>query len=268
MKLKELLGQTHSKYWRNTKSSYCNAKKAVAYFGEDYDAYSFTKKEIAGYLEHLQGKGYTNNTINHKMAALSKMITHLTEIDEEFTAPPVPSVKPNKSRDFSFTREMEEQLIAKFIEHGHDVYADVVVMMADVGLRFGELIKISKIHDRGDHISLTSEITKTDEPANIPLTSRAQEVMARYKDKDYFQHLNYRKGWYPSFIKARNELGYGDIKEFVPHRGRHTFCTRLVEGGVDPFTAMRLMRHSDIKTTLGYYHNSMPQKRKAISVLE
>ena len=41
-----------------------------------------------------------------------------------------------------------------------------------------------------------------------------------------------------------------------PTSVRHSFARRSVRGGVSPFVLMRLLGHSDIKTTMRYVHAS------------
>ena len=40
----------------------------------------------------------------------------------------------------------------------------------------------------------------------------------------------------------------------TPHVLRHSFATKAVRSGVSPFVLMRLLGHSDIKTTMRYVH--------------
>jgi len=42
--------------------------------------------------------------------------------------------------------------------------------------------------------------------------------------------------------------------EGTPHVLRHSFATKAVRNGVSPFVLMRLLGHSDIKTTMRYVH--------------
>ena len=42
----------------------------------------------------------------------------------------------------------------------------------------------------------------------------------------------------------------------TPHTLRHSFATKAVRSGVSPFVLMRLLGHSDIKTTMRYVHAS------------
>lgn len=58
------------------------------------------------------------------------------------------------------------------------------------------------------------------------------------------------------------------IDTFTPHCLRHTYCTMLYDAGIDVLVAMRLMGHSDIKTTLGIYtHLSRERTTASVSLL-
>ena len=53
-----------------------------------------------------------------------------------------------------------------------------------------------------------------------------------------------------------------------PHKYRHTFCTRLLNKGVDLTTVAKLAGHANIQTTASYYINtSREDKQKAVSLL-
>ncbi len=38
---------------------------------------------------------------------------------------------------------------------------------------------------------------------------------------------------------------------------RHSFCTQLVDDGIDALQAKELMRHTDVRTTQRYYHGNI-----------
>lgn len=46
-----------------------------------------------------------------------------------------------------------------------------------------------------------------------------------------------------------------------PHLFRHTYATRNAETGIDPMTLAKLLGHSDVKTTMGYYTGEMDFRR-------
>ncbi|MHB8109684.1 MAG: tyrosine-type recombinase/integrase, partial [Syntrophorhabdaceae bacterium] len=45
---------------------------------------------------------------------------------------------------------------------------------------------------------------------------------------------------------------------------RHSFCTQLVDAGVNPLHAKELMRHSSMKMTERYYHGNITILRAAL----
>lgn len=75
-------------------------------------------------------------------------------------------------------------------------------------------------------------------------------------------------GWNmsPSSFNARvskvsHELGF----HFHYHMLRHTFVTTLAKNGVSDVVAMKMMRHSQISTTMQIYtHPDLEDQRKAI----
>ena len=67
----------------------------------------------------------------------------------------------------------------------------------------------------------------------------------------------------PAGIEYENEYGKADF-----HALRHTFCSLLARSGIQPQTAQRLMRHSDINLTMKHYtHILLDDKRMAVSSL-
>lgn len=63
-------------------------------------------------------------------------------------------------------------------------------------------------------------------------------------------------------------VGREDDPAFTPHICRHTFCTRLVAGGVDLKTVQTLAGHKDISTTMNYSHYIPNKAREALMALE
>ena len=68
--------------------------------------------------------------------------------------------------------------------------------------------------------------------------------------------LRVRKDLLASMINMRNTYkkeGYGDLDFICPHVLRHTFCTRMIEKGMQPKDLQIVMGHSEISTTLDVY---------------
>ena len=47
---------------------------------------------------------------------------------------------------------------------------------------------------------------------------------------------------------------YSEIPVTFYEASRHSFCTQVADASDNPYMARELMRHSDIRTTQGYYH--------------
>jgi integrase len=59
-----------------------------------------------------------------------------------------------------------------------------------------------------------------------------------------------------------------DIEHINFHGLRHTFATRLIEGGADYKTVSELLGHASVNMTLNLYvHPQMEQKRKAVEII-
>ena len=61
-------------------------------------------------------------------------------------------------------------------------------------------------------------------------------------------------------MEASDSLLQKKIKIFVlylthPHMLRHTFCTRMILGGIDLKTVQIIMGHADAETTMRVYAN-------------
>lgn len=70
------------------------------------------------------------------------------------------------------------------------------------------------------------------------------------------ERLSHVGGPRPTNGAVREAMRRSGLKvgiHLAPHMLRHWYATQLVSNGVNPEIARRQMRHSDLKTTLGYY---------------
>lgn len=76
--------------------------------------------------------------------------------------------------------------------------------------------------------------------------------------------------YHPTFIQQLRELNVGaaaGIEGLTPHTLRHTFVTRLVRGGTDPFLVADLAGRARLETTLLYSLPSDDDRRQAVEAL-
>lgn len=120
--------------------------------------------------------------------------------------------------------------------------------------------------------------TKNGKARSIPLTKRVAEVLERrfadtkarlntigsVKAFDGWNHSKVRTMW----EKVRRHMKLMNDPQFVPHAMRHTFCSRLVQRGVDIVTVSKLAGHSSIVVTMRYSHLAPDSLAHAIRKLE
>ncbi len=110
--------------------------------------------------------------------------------------------------------------------------------------------------------------TKAGNHRSVPLTQRAQRVVARRRpiSKDGpFAEINrstLRSLW------DRLRTHYPWLKDAVIHTYRHTCASRLVQRGVDLMRVKLWMGHKAIQTTLRYAHLAPKHLEDALEALE
>ncbi|MCL5237768.1 MAG: site-specific integrase [Nitrospirae bacterium] len=173
--------------------------------------------------------------------------------------------------------EDQQTILSRFPEE----FADSIEFMMETGLRPGELcalwisdISLSR-HEAtiqrtySGHVLKFSTKGKNKKP--IPLSDRALDIARK--------HIGSRAGNLPLFVNPRTGRGYRPRTLQVAwneHSGckgeihlkdatRHSFCTQIVESGATQLEAMALMRHSDIRSTLKYFHANTKKLRHIVN---
>lgn len=102
------------------------------------------------------------------------------EADREYR----PKVKGagEKFRSIIFLTRDELKLVEKytFAERHYNVAKDVFLFACYTGMRFSDVIKLSRADCHGDHISFITQ--KTSHALTVPLNDKAKEILDRYAD--------------------------------------------------------------------------------------
>ena len=153
----------------------------------------------------------------------------------------------------------------------------IVVLFLHAGLRASELIdlKLTNVDlDRGQ-IKITRKGNKeqylhlNDETVNMLvryLATRPEAQNGRFfvgsngdnPDRRYIYDV----------VRRYMKLAGIDKGKQGPHILRHTFCTRLHQKGVDPFTIKDLAGHKSLNTTMRYVKIENKEQAEAIDRLE
>lgn len=151
-------------------------------------------------------------------------------------------------------------------------FADMLAVLIDTGMRWGESNAVLREHINKRSRELTvvgisGNGSKNGEIRVVDLTDRAFEILCRrteHEEKAFT--LTYDRCSYMHDTLKKN-LGLNHDKQFSIHTARHTFCSRLVQDGVDLLVVAELAGHKRITTTQIYAHLAPKNRRAAIATL-
>jgi integrase len=145
-----------------------------------------------------------------------------------------------------------------------DDHADALLIGIDTGMRLGELFSLTPKNVDTKRKMILLDDTKSTRPRDIPMTPRVEEILSRrfkaHKKRLFAEKSSARLS--ARFSYERRAL-HG-VQAFRYHDTRHTFATKLLQGGTDPYTVMQLLGHSDLEMLTQYLHTNNGVKREAI----
>jgi len=146
-----------------------------------------------------------------------------------------------------------------------------VALALNTGLRLSEILalKWEDIDLRNRVVKVRSDeefTTKGKRNRMVPINDFLAGVLSRVSRHITSPFVIYNKGGAsPKACKVWSRFKYAlkqaGLPHFRVHDLRHTYGTTLAANGVDVVTIMKLMGHSDIKTTMRYLH-SAPDRLK------
>ena len=156
--------------------------------------------------------------------------------------------------------------VAKVRERSEHL-ADIVVLLADTGLRWGEArelrrrdlielpipaLRVARSRSEGQEVSPTKGRTAR----TVPLTDRAHAIVKRLipgKSRDDLLLTGEHGGqlWRSAFLRSS---GYAEASDGrTIYSLRHTFATLAIAKGVDLATVSKYMGHADVSVTSRNY---------------
>ncbi|HYT24097.1 MAG TPA: tyrosine-type recombinase/integrase [Candidatus Polarisedimenticolia bacterium] len=250
---------------RNTHRCYADGVRAL---GEHFNGFTLDKI-VAERIEEFRNKrlseGLNNAGANRNLAVLRLVLRAAVKLGKLPRSPfGDGNVKLEKEKGFERILSYVEE--EKYLAKANPKLKDIAVMMLECGLRPDEVFRIQKneVDLRKRHLHVTDGKTGQ---RDVSLSDDAFEVM-KHRAADaqgpYLFPLRKQKKGYDwqkpmTTIQKAHEaaLESSGIKpEFRLYDLRHTYGTRTAESGVEALTLMKLMGHSDLKTTLRYVHLS------------
>ncbi|WP_100632527.1 tyrosine-type recombinase/integrase [Pseudomonas qingdaonensis] len=277
--LKELADLTYKRFWQGRpggETALRNAKQCINILGEGMSPGSVNEQRIDDMVFALEQLGLFDSTINRKLSALSKMLTFAYERGYISRKPKIERKKEPQNRIRYFDEAEEQLILGTFTHFGMLDMVDFCIVAIDTGMRVGEILRIEDRDVANGLVSVWR--TKNGKARSIPMTKRVAEVLERrFKEerrrKNTIGNVKAFEGWNHSKIRTlwdrvRRHLKLMTDPQFVPHAMRHTFCSRLVQRGVDIVTVSKLAGHSSIVVTMRYAHLAPDSLAHAIRKLE
>ena len=272
------------KFWRYSKNvgNILSIRRRLSVaFGDDTPVTKLTTLSIERVCTQWLSEGASEKTCNRRLSCLSKMLKWAERTGRIDRAPYIERFTEGLGRLRYATEEEVGQVIAHLDLMGRTDEIDLVMLLADTGMRRSEVLDMKWEQWNPDCQFIELNETKNGRSRKVPLTERAQGVLEnRYRfapEEPEYPHLNLfgpfkwvsRSTFAVYWNKARAEMGLGEDKGFTPHSLRHGFACRLLQRGARIEVVSRLLGHDDIRTTINrYYHESPGDTASTVALLE
>ncbi len=243
-----------------------------------------TKDDIRAYLDYVAtSRGNSNVTRARKLAAIKSFFNYLVE-NEGIEANPAASIRspriPEKEPEYLTEEEcihLLETIARKAKPRVRERDMAIAVLFLHTGLRVSELTKLELVNVdlKRSQIKITR---KGNKEQYLHLNGETAGALVKYLAKRsqaqngrFFvgtNGSNLDRGYVYDIVRRYIKLAGIDKGKRGPHILRHTFCTRLHQKGVGPFTIKTLAGHKSLNTTMRYIKIENKEQAEAIDRLE
>jgi integrase len=219
----------------------------------------------------------TAATVNRSLATLRKLLRLSQEWRLIDRVPRIRLLPGENNREFVLSHA-EEPL---YLNTAPQPLRDFAILDLDTGLRVGEALSLEwkDVHlvpangAKFGYIKIRRGKSKNAR-RNVPLTERTRVMLEERKAQSSLAWVFAENGKGPMLVSSLDHL-HAEVRktvnmssEFVLHSLRHTYGTRLGEGGADAFAIMRLMGHSSVTVSQRYVHPTPETLERAVERLQ
>jgi integrase len=230
---------------------------------------SITRKDAAA----LQFPGGPSNA-NCAFRTLRRMLNLAVEDNVLKSAPRIRTLEET-GRNALIEPWIEKRLLA----HADPLLFDIVVIMADTGMRPGEVLALRwpDIFWERQTISIPkSKASRRNGGRFVPCSERAMSAFTRRRNaaesewvfpgRSKSGHRTTVKQLWLKCVKAANADGGPSLPaDLVLYCGRHTFATDLLDATKNLKLVQDTLGHADIRTTMKYLHPSVADAADVIN---
>ena len=253
-------------------------------YGEAFEPGGITAEDVRQYRAHLLTVRHAKPaTINRRLAALSMFCRWAVQHDLLHDDPTtdVPAAQQARSAPKALNRSDLNRLLRKVKQSGNPLHVAVILMLANTGLRVGELVALDttdvEISERSGKVRV--RLGKGSRYREVPLNAEARQALRAY--------CKVRPQPAPSvqslFISQRGEAltasgvwrmlskyaRQAGLEHVSPHVLRHSFASLLLrEQQVDLVTVADLLGHQSVNTTMRYTRSTDANRQTAVEQFE
>jgi len=249
-----------------------------------YTAKEITREDIKAYMDYLTvNRKNSVVTRARKLAAIKSFFKYMIENDileanpaASVSSPKIPEKEPEYLTEDECIRFLETigreskepvhyrdiAIATLFMHNGLRVSELINLETADVDLS-NRQIKITRKGNKEQYLHLNEETVK----ALIEYSINRPKVESERFFIETSGHNLSRRYTY-GIIRRYLEMAGIEKSKHGPHLLRHTFCTRLHQKGIEPFTIKDLAGHKSLNTTMRYIRIENKEEIDAIDRLE
>lgn len=233
---------------------------------ERFGEYNLSEITLAVVLEYMDERldEVSLATVQKDASTLRAILNKAYWEDLLDKAPRFPKFKRLKPRDRWLSLKEEERLVSAASSH----LVPVIRFAVDTGGRLSELLRLDwrNVDLQNKRVRFTK--TKNGEDRTVRLCNRAFATLAGLGCKDSGPVFTYKgravQRVKTSFDTARRKANLEDVRF---HDLRHTFASRLVQGGISLYEVMHLTGHKSLEMVQRYAHLAPDYQEGAIHVL-
>jgi integrase len=250
--------------------SYAQARAAVEIVGSGLRCAMVTREHFSQLRQQLEAEGAAPATIMRKLQGLYRVLYFAEREGWIARRPKFKRQKLQNARLFTFSPEMERDVIAYFkASNAPEGLDELFALAIDTGFRLNEALTLEgKRVDMGRGLALIPDaLAKNGQFRQVVVLPRSLEVLkARVETYGKGALFPSLKAWmvHDWMVRAREFLGEEDNKEFVFHATRHTHLSRLAAKGVTLQVIMDQAGHKTPAMSLRYIHMTAHERREIV----
>lgn len=231
--------------------------KLIAQVGEYRSIASITERELKDYRDNLlnektadgKSKRYAHNTVVTYLNHLRVFFAY-AEDRKLISKNPVPKLKAQSKTIVIIPDKVMSKVLGYLKKHSINQYRFINFLYM-TGFRRSEALNLKWQDIEFEHDRILVNNTKANRVESFPLYPNLKQFLKSFKNSQG-NVFDYSKDGLKFWYRALDRL---KLPRYSIHDLRRKFGTRQANNGITTYELMKLMRHSNIKTTMQFYVN-------------